>query len=119
MPLKWYSDKLIITRLANDEKTLRRLTKGFHTITNLSRASSSKPPEKTQDPSSSTSKTKEEQLRDAREAFLLDLDQFQMQLIKNMQICDAEARMVEEYAKEKERIGNVTSHKHDVHSAGG
>ncbi|KAG9017452.1 hypothetical protein FRB93_007567 [Tulasnella sp. JGI-2019a] len=97
-------DKLIIARLANDEKTLRRLTKGFHTITSLSRANPSDSTQKSRDPSSSTSKTREEQLEDAREAFLMDLDQFQVQLIKNMQVCDAETRMVEEYAKDKERI---------------
>lgn len=39
-----------------------------------------------------------------------------MQLIKNMQVCDAEARMVEEYAKEKERIGKAASDKQDVYS---
>lgn len=100
------AEKLIITRLANDEKILRRLTKTFHTITSLSKPSPPQPTPTNADASTSkTAKTREQLLEDARETFLVDLDQFQMMLMKNEQICDAEARMVEEYDREKERIG--------------
>ncbi len=42
---------------------------------------------------------------DAREAFLLELASFQLSLKKSLMVCEAEARQVEEYQRERERIG--------------
>jgi THO complex subunit 7 len=41
---------------------------------------------------------------DAREAFLVELESFHLSLKKSVMICEAEARQVEEYQKEKQRI---------------
>ncbi|OBZ70276.1 hypothetical protein A0H81_09701, partial [Grifola frondosa] len=41
---------------------------------------------------------------DAREAFLLELSSFHLSLKKNLMVCEAEARQVEEYQRERERI---------------
>ncbi|KAG8908174.1 hypothetical protein FRB99_008717 [Tulasnella sp. 403] len=89
----------------NDEKILRRLAKKFRTIATLAQpaASSGQSVEE-------GSKPREELLAEARETFLLDLDMFQMMLIKNAQICEAEARMVSQYDTEKERI----AHEHNA-----
>lgn len=45
---------------------------------------------------------------DAREAFLVELASFHLSLKKSLMVCEAEARQVEEYQKEKERIGVYT-----------
>ena len=42
---------------------------------------------------------------DARDAFLVELASFQLSLKKSLMVCEAEARQVEEYQKERERIG--------------
>lgn len=42
---------------------------------------------------------------DAREAFLVELASFQLLLKKSAMICEAEARQVEEYRKERQKIG--------------
>lgn len=42
---------------------------------------------------------------DAREAFLVELASFHLSLQKNLMVCEAEARQVEEYQRERERIG--------------
>lgn len=44
-------------------------------------------------------------VNDAREAFLVELASFQLTLKKSTMICEAEARQVEEYQKERQRIG--------------
>lgn len=50
-------------------------------------------------PESSTS------IDDARDAFLLDLASFNLSLKKSLMVCEAEARQIEEYQRERERIG--------------
>ena len=42
---------------------------------------------------------------DAREAFLVELASFHLSLQKSLMVCEAEARQVEEYQRERERIG--------------
>jgi THO complex subunit 7 len=42
---------------------------------------------------------------DAREAFLVELSLFSLQLKKAAMVCDAEKRQVEEYQLERQRIG--------------
>jgi THO complex subunit 7 len=44
-------------------------------------------------------------VEDAREAFLVELESFRLALKKSVMICEAEARQVDEYLKEKKRIG--------------
>ena len=44
---------------------------------------------------------------DAREAFLVELASFHLSLKKSLMVCEAEARQVEEYQREKERIGTL------------
>ena len=42
---------------------------------------------------------------DARDAFLVELASFHLSLRKSLLVCEAEARQVEEYQREKERVG--------------
>ncbi len=44
-------------------------------------------------------------LHEAREAFLLELASFELMIKKSMMICQAEARQVEEYQLERQRLG--------------
>ena len=90
-------DPIILTRIVNDEKALRRVTKKFHTYTSVAY-----PPLDPNIPSLSTS------IDDAREAFLVELASFHLSLKKSLMVCEAEARQVEEYQKERERIGMCT-----------
>lgn len=41
---------------------------------------------------------------DARDAFLVELASFHLSLKKSLMVCEAEARQVEEYQRERERI---------------
>ncbi|KAF9006505.1 Tho complex subunit 7-domain-containing protein [Cyathus striatus] len=88
-------DQIIHARITNDERPLRRIIKKFHVYTSL-----------TQQPISSSSSTSEAPslLEDAREAFLVELASFQLSLKKSAMICEAEARQVKEYEKERQRI---------------
>lgn len=54
--------------------------------------------------------TTETSVDDAREAFLVELATFQLSLNKSAMICEAEARQVEEYQRERQRIGTSLSH---------
>ena len=92
------SDNVIHTRIINDEKALRRMAKKFHNYTTLAYDSSVAP-----QPGSPTS------LEEARDAFLIDLATFHQSLRKNLMVCEAEARQVEEYKRERERIGAFIS----------
>ena len=85
---------IIHTRLTNDEKALRRVTKKFHNYTSVAYTPLVPPA-----PSLSTS------VDDAREAFLVELASFHLSLRKSLMVCEAEARQVEEYQRESERIG--------------
>lgn len=44
-------------------------------------------------------------VQDAKEGFLVELTTFQLLMKKSAMICEAEARQVEEYQKEKEHLG--------------
>ncbi|TBU33020.1 hypothetical protein BD311DRAFT_685227, partial [Dichomitus squalens] len=91
-------DAIIHTRITNDEKALRRVTKKFHTYASV--AYTPVVPLSPLTPSS---------VDDAREAFLLELASFQLSLKKSFMVCEAEARQVEEYQRERERIGACPS----------
>ncbi|KZT05536.1 uncharacterized protein LAESUDRAFT_655453 [Laetiporus sulphureus 93-53] len=88
-------DAIIHSRITNDEKGLRRVTKKFHNYMTVAYTPASTPP------SSAISS-----VDDAREAFLVELASFQLLLKKSLMVCEAEARQVEEYQMEKERIAD-------------
>ncbi|KAH8094900.1 Tho complex subunit 7-domain-containing protein [Cristinia sonorae] len=88
-------DGIIHSRIINDEKALRRVTKKFHTYTGVAYNAGS--------PGESSS------VDDARDAFLVELAYFQLSLKKSLMVCEAEARQVEEYQRERERIANDQS----------
>lgn len=87
-------DAVIHTRITNDERPLRRVVKKFHHYTTVAHTPIV--------PSSSNGSTSVE---DAREAFLVEVASFQLTMRKSMMICEAEARQVEEYERERTRIG--------------
>ena len=89
------SDQIIFARITNDERPLRRVIKKFHGYTSLSHTPIIPPIT----PNGSSS------LEDAREAFLVDLASFQLLMKKSAMICEAEARQVEEYQRERRRLG--------------
>ncbi|KAF5390595.1 hypothetical protein D9757_002655 [Collybiopsis confluens] len=89
-------DQIVNTRITNDERPLKRVIKKFHQYANVVNT-----PLVPLVPSSGATNAE-----DAREAFLVELASFQLLLQKNAMICEAEARQVEEYQKEKQRIGD-------------
>jgi THO complex subunit 7 len=91
------SDQIIFARITNDERPLRRVIKKFHGYTSLSHPPIVPPIT----PNGSSS------LEDAREAFLVDLASFQLLMKKSAMICEAEARQVEEYQRERGRLGEL------------
>ncbi|KIP07730.1 hypothetical protein PHLGIDRAFT_410731 [Phlebiopsis gigantea 11061_1 CR5-6] len=88
-------DSIIHTRITNDEKALRRVTKKFHSYASVAYDVVVPPA-----PAASSS------VDDARDAFLVELASFHLSLKKSLMVCEAEARQVEEYQREKERVEN-------------
>ncbi|KAJ7068425.1 Tho complex subunit 7-domain-containing protein, partial [Mycena amicta] len=91
-------DQIILARITNDERPLRRVIKKLYNYTALAH-----PPIVPQIPAPGSS-TPAPSADDAREAFLVELASFRLMLRKSVMICEAEARQVEEYQREKERI---------------
>ncbi|KAJ7044502.1 Tho complex subunit 7-domain-containing protein [Mycena alexandri] len=91
-------DQIILARITNDERPLRRVIKKFHNYTALSHT-----PVVTSVPADGATLSS---VDDAREAFLVELGSFQLLLRKSVMICEAEARQVEEYQREKDRIND-------------
>jgi THO complex subunit 7 len=92
-------DAIIHSRITNDERALRRVVKKF---TNYTTVACSPVDSSGSDQWSSA-------VEDAREAFLLELSSFSLQLKKAVMVCEAEARQVEEYYREKQRIGEYAT----------
>ncbi|KAG6831399.1 hypothetical protein H0H92_011001 [Tricholoma furcatifolium] len=90
--LEW--DQVILSRITNDERPLRRVIKKFHAYTSLSHSPLVPPIGNTTDTS----------LDDAREAFLVELATFELSLKKSAMICEAEARQVDEYQQQRQEI---------------
>ena len=88
-----FPDAIIHTRITNDEKALRRVTKKFHSYASVAYT-----------PAVPVSPLVSSSVDDARETFLLELASFQLSLRKGMMVCEAEARQVDEYQLERERI---------------
>jgi hypothetical protein len=87
-------DAIIHSRITNDERALRRVVKKFSNYTTV--AYPQLDPASTEQPNTAVD--------DAREAFLLELSSFSLQLKKVVMVCEAETRQVEEYYREKQRI---------------
>ena len=77
----------------NDEKALRRVTKKFHSYVSVAYDTIVPPT-----PMLTGS------VDDARDAFLVELASVHLSLKKSLMVCEAEARQVEEYQRERERI---------------
>ncbi|RDB22750.1 THO complex subunit 7 [Hypsizygus marmoreus] len=90
-------DHIILARITNDERPLKRVIKKFHNYTAISHAPVV-PAVVSQGSSGDAS------VEDAREAFLVELSTFELSLKKSVMICEAEARQVEEYQRERQRI---------------
>jgi THO complex subunit 7 len=91
-----FPDAIIHSRITNDERPLRRVVKKFHNYTAA-----------TLDPINPLSHSSggHNTVVELREAFLVELASFQLSLKKSAMICEAEARQVEEYNRERRRIG--------------
>ncbi|KAL4247144.1 hypothetical protein ABKN59_001348 [Abortiporus biennis] len=87
-------DAIIHSRITNDEKALRRVTKKFHQYASVAYTPIV--------PSTSATTS----VDDARDAFLVELASFHLSLKKSLMVCEAEARQVEEYQRERGRIAN-------------
>lgn len=94
---------MIHSRITNDERALRRVVKKFINYTTVAYSAVDSPGS---DQSSSV-------VGDAREAFLQELSSFSLQLKKAVLVCEAEARQVEEYYRERQRIGGWQHHLRD------
>ncbi|KAK0230947.1 Tho complex subunit 7-domain-containing protein [Armillaria fumosa] len=79
-------DQIILARITNDERYLRRVIKKFHNYASIAQGSTA------------------ESNQDAKEAFIVELSTFRLALKKSAMVCEAEARQVEEYQLEKLRI---------------
>ena len=98
-------DAIIHTRIINDERPLKRVIKKFHNYAALVHT-----PIVPATPGSSNIT-----VEDAREAFLIEVASFELMLKKCMMICEAEERQVEEYERERTRIGKFhTSLEHSL-----
>lgn len=94
-------DQIILARISIDERPLRRMIKRFHSYTSLSHTPII--PALTGGTAMPTS------VEDAREGFLVELATFQLMLKKSVMICEAEARQVEEYQRERQSLGASAS----------
>ena len=92
-----FQDQIIFARITNDERPLRRVFKKFHGYTSLSHP----PIVPSITPNGSNS------VEDAREAYLVELASFQLLMKKSAMIREAEARQVEEYQRERRRLGET------------
>jgi THO complex subunit 7 len=88
-------DAIIHSRITNDEKVLKKVVKRFHNYATVAFP--------LQPPAASVSTAA---VDDARETFLVELASFHLNLEKAVLVCEAEARQVEEYEKEKQKIGS-------------
>jgi THO complex subunit 7 len=92
------TDVIIHARITNDERPLRRVIRKFHNYTSVAHVPIV--------PSVPTSGGDgQNTVDDAREAFIVELESFHLSLKKSAMICEAEARQVEEYLREKQKIG--------------
>ncbi|KAG7096782.1 hypothetical protein E1B28_004192 [Marasmius oreades] len=91
-------DHIVHARITNDERPLRRVIKKFYQYQSVVRE-----PIVPQINDEGQDKD-QEKIEQAREAFMIELASFQLLLKKSILICEAEARQVEGYQREKQRI---------------
>ncbi|KIY49359.1 hypothetical protein FISHEDRAFT_41644, partial [Fistulina hepatica ATCC 64428] len=84
-------ENIVKIRITNDERPLRRVIKKFHSYVSAANPPPAKTPEMIV-------------VEEARESFLVELESLQLALRKNFMICEAEARQVEEYERERRRL---------------
>ena len=89
-----FTDAIIHSRITNDEKVLKKVVKRFHTYASV--AYPLHPPETPPEP---------EAVEEAGEFFRVELESFHLTLKKAVLVCEAERRQVEQYEREKQRIG--------------
>ena len=89
-----FTDAIIHSRITNDEKVLKKVVKRFHTYASV--AYPLHPPEIPSEP---------EAIEEAGEFFRVELESFHLTLKKAVLVCEAERRQVEQYEREKQRIG--------------
>ena len=96
--LTFGSDTIVLSRITNDERPLKRVVRKFSNYASLAF-----PPAGLRE--LDTAPAAPEKSSDAREALLVELGSFGLHLRKAAMVCAAEARQVEEYHLEKARIG--------------
>ncbi|KAF5363730.1 hypothetical protein D9756_000744 [Leucocoprinus leucothites] len=91
-------DNIVLARITNDERPLKRVIKKFHSYVNAAAnpTPASKPAD---DPVQQM-----ESIDDAKEAFLVELASLQLLLKKSVMTCEAETRQVENYQMERYKI---------------
>jgi THO complex subunit 7 len=89
-----FTDAIIHSRITNDEKVLKKVVKRFHTYASV--AYPLHPPETPPEPAA---------IEEAKELFRVELESFHLTLKKAVLVCEAERRQVEQYEREKQRIG--------------
>lgn len=100
-----YLDAIIHSRIINDEKALKKVVKRFHNYASVAYPLTP-----------ATASTSTAVIDDARENFLIELAALHLSLKKSVLVCEAEARQVEEYEKERQKIGIVVRHILVLHS---
>lgn len=90
-------DQIILARISLDERPLRRMIKRFHSYTSLSHSPIV--------PALHGNTAAPTSIDDAREGFLIELATFELLMKKSVMICEAEARQVEEYQRERQLLG--------------
>lgn len=87
-------DSIVYARMVmNDDRTLKRIIKKYHTYASLA-----------SNLDSGSDGVTSSSVEDARESFLLDLRSYQLSFKKATVTCETEGRQVEQYQREKERI---------------
>ena len=89
-----FTEAIIHSRITNDEKVLKKVVKRFHTYASV--AHPLYPPETRPEPAT---------IEEAKELFRVELESFHLTLKKSVLVCEAERRQVEQYEREKQRIG--------------
>ena len=96
-----FTDAIIHSRITNDEKVLKKVVKRFHTYASVAYPLHSSEPQP--EPAA---------IEEAKELFKVELESLHLTLKKALLVCEAERRQVEQYEREKQRIG-VWQHPRD------
>ena len=89
-----FTDAIIHSRITNDEKVLKKVLKRYHTYASVAYPLHS--PDIQAEPAI---------IEEAGDLFRVELESFHLTLKKALLVCEAERRQVEQYEREKQRIG--------------